>query len=602
MASQRPAIRSTTTEPARGRSATNLVQRKCGCGTHSTGGECTECAKKRELVQRKGGHGAVAHEAPPIVGEAIRSTGQPLAPATRSFMESRFGQDFSQVRVHTDSVAERSAHAIDAQAYTVGQDVVFGRGRYAPESGAGRHLLAHELAHVAQQRSLSTGLQRLTIGQADSPLERAADAAADAALAGHVVPAASAGADAGGVQRAGMGDVHEAEGRQLELDARADAAAKKIVGPMDGKLVTPEEHKAIDALLAKDKLPAAAPLAHAQGANFLLHDTSAPIGAASIAKEQAEGRGPLGKGVSAYAPRDGAPTVARPDFFETRRPTTTEREKALDVFADPVADAKLKKPEEKLEAWTKRRDLLFRQAWNAATPAAQQAAMDGALAGKNLTPAEIAAEEKGATQGKGKKAKHVPGAAEQLDSGSTDKIMTTGGWSVGELCKKNDSAGSKSVAQPGSEKAMQGACDGLRAYFGQREVRTAYTASVEIVQEGVKSKKGNQNTCDPKNPNLKPLPNPPYSDNQYASVAGLYLRAAHIAGRFPAITTHFVEDAFIQGHCDPRCFDLGRLYREIAALIGHPAGCTYGPVPSYGRTWGTNNIWWDDGVCHGKPP
>jgi hypothetical protein len=600
MAWQRPAIRSMTAESTRSRGATNLVQRKCGCGTHSAGGECTECAKKRELVQRKGGHGTAGHEAPPIVGEAIQSSGQPLAPTTRSFMESRFGQDFSQVRVHTDSTAERSAHAIDAQAYTVGQDVVFGRGRYAPESGSGRRLLAHELAHVVQQKSLSTGLQRLTIGQPDSPLERAADVAADAALSGHAMPAASGSGGAASVQRVGMGDVHEAEGRQLELDARADAAAKKTVGPMDGKLLTPEEHSAIDAMLTKDKLPAVTPLAHAQGAHFLLHDTSSPVGAASIAKEKAEGRGPLGKGVSAYAPRDDAPTVARPDFFEAKRPSTTEREKSLDVFAVP-ADAKLK-PEKRLEEWAKRRDALFRQAWGAAKPKAQQAAMDDALAGKSLTPAEITAEEQGTMKGKGKKAKHVPGAAEQLDSASTDKIMTTGGWSVGELCKKNDSAGSKSVAQAGSEKAMQGACDGLRSYFGQREVRTAYTASVEIVQVGVKSAKGNQNTCDPKNPNLTPLPNPPYSDNQYASVTGLYLRAAHIAGRFPDVTTHFVEDAFIQGHCDPRCFDLGRLYREIAARIGHPAGCTYGPIPSYGRTWGTNNIWWDDGVCHGKSP
>jgi len=66
-------------------------------------------------------------------------------------MESRFGQDFSQVRVHTDSQAADSATAVSSRAYTVGRDIVFGRGEYAPESDSGRSLLAHELAHVVQQ-------------------------------------------------------------------------------------------------------------------------------------------------------------------------------------------------------------------------------------------------------------------------------------------------------------------------------------------------------------------------------------------------------------------------------------------------------------------
>ncbi|MCA8975777.1 MAG: DUF4157 domain-containing protein, partial [Planctomycetes bacterium] len=79
------------------------------------------------------------------------STGRPLPTATRAFMESRFGHDFSRVRVHTDSTADRSARASSAQAYTVGHDVVFGAGRYAPDTREGRRLLAHELTHVVQQ-------------------------------------------------------------------------------------------------------------------------------------------------------------------------------------------------------------------------------------------------------------------------------------------------------------------------------------------------------------------------------------------------------------------------------------------------------------------
>ena len=75
-----------------------------------------------------------------------------MAPGLRTQMESHFGEDFNQVRVHADTHAGQAAERIGAKAYTVGQDVVFGRGRYAPDTGEGKRLLAHELAHVVQQR------------------------------------------------------------------------------------------------------------------------------------------------------------------------------------------------------------------------------------------------------------------------------------------------------------------------------------------------------------------------------------------------------------------------------------------------------------------
>ena len=78
--------------------------------------------------------------------------GQPLDAQTRAFMEPRFGHDFGHVRVHTDAKATESARAVDALAYTVGQEVVFSAGRYAPTSFEGSRLLAHELVHVIQQR------------------------------------------------------------------------------------------------------------------------------------------------------------------------------------------------------------------------------------------------------------------------------------------------------------------------------------------------------------------------------------------------------------------------------------------------------------------
>jgi hypothetical protein len=88
---------------------------------------------------------------PPIVHDVLRSPGTPLDPATRAFMEPRFRHDFSQVRVHTDGKASASAQEVNALAYTVGKDIVFRTGTYAPESASGRKLLGHELGHVIQQ-------------------------------------------------------------------------------------------------------------------------------------------------------------------------------------------------------------------------------------------------------------------------------------------------------------------------------------------------------------------------------------------------------------------------------------------------------------------
>lgn len=131
-----------------------VLQRKCACGgTPGPTGECEACRKKR--LQRKTGQSAsLDHhhsEVPPIVHEVLRSPGQPLDRETRVFMEPRFGHDFSHVRVHTDAKAVESARAVNALAYTVGREVVFGAKQYVPGTVSGRRLLAHELAHTIQQ-------------------------------------------------------------------------------------------------------------------------------------------------------------------------------------------------------------------------------------------------------------------------------------------------------------------------------------------------------------------------------------------------------------------------------------------------------------------
>jgi hypothetical protein len=101
--------------------------------------------------------------APQSVVETLHTPGAALDPASRKFMETRFGYDFGSVRIHSDADAARSASAIHARAYTLGNHVVFAPGAYDPHSSAGARLLAHELAHVVQQassRAASSGTLR----------------------------------------------------------------------------------------------------------------------------------------------------------------------------------------------------------------------------------------------------------------------------------------------------------------------------------------------------------------------------------------------------------------------------------------------------------
>jgi hypothetical protein len=90
---------------------------------------------------------------PGIVEQALQSAGHPLDRATRAFFESRMGQNFAHVRLHTDGKAADSARSIHAQAYTLGSDIAFAEGRYSPHTDEGKRLLAHELVHTLQQPS-----------------------------------------------------------------------------------------------------------------------------------------------------------------------------------------------------------------------------------------------------------------------------------------------------------------------------------------------------------------------------------------------------------------------------------------------------------------
>ena len=190
------------------------LQRQCACGSPSaTGGSCSACEEKasgqgakpllkhlaigasddpleREAdrvadqvmrmeapaqplkdrgvlrIQRLESHPsrAASEMAPPSVERVLAGTGRPLEPRLREEMERRFLYDFSRVRLHDDSEAHQSALSVNASAYTVGSQIVFGAGRFAPETRDGQRLLAHELTHVIQQG----GLENLQVQQAKS--------------------------------------------------------------------------------------------------------------------------------------------------------------------------------------------------------------------------------------------------------------------------------------------------------------------------------------------------------------------------------------------------------------------------------------------------
>jgi len=157
----------------------NLVLTKRECRSRSAGPPL--------IVQRSSARSDTGSmEAAPVVSDVLSSAGQPLDPATREFFAVRFGHDFANVRVHADAKAAESARSVNALAYTVGRDVVFGAGQYAPGTRAGQQLLAHELTHVVQQNGASGRAPETQHGSAGAALSAAKDRPARAVQGGLV--------------------------------------------------------------------------------------------------------------------------------------------------------------------------------------------------------------------------------------------------------------------------------------------------------------------------------------------------------------------------------------------------------------------------------
>jgi hypothetical protein len=151
-------------------------------------------------------------------------------------MEAAMGQDFRDVRVHTDRDAAHAARRLDALAFTTGRDVFFDTGRYRPDTREGQWLLAHELTHVVQQRNGGAAPARAVapwISQPGDPTEREADAAADAVIAGQPVLQRFTAVPGGGAQRLGLpsvDDILNLPGQVLDAGEELVEGAAEVAG------------------------------------------------------------------------------------------------------------------------------------------------------------------------------------------------------------------------------------------------------------------------------------------------------------------------------------------------------------------------------------
>lgn len=153
----------------------SAVQRKsCTCGRPaSPDSKCAECKRKELSIQRMAQSDAEQATAPASVNRVINQPGRSIDQATRNFMESRFGENFGHVRIHTDGQAAASAEVVNARAYTVGRNIVFGAGQYSPGNSTGKSLLAHELTHVLQQGEGASSMLQRTIVVSEGPFDQA---------------------------------------------------------------------------------------------------------------------------------------------------------------------------------------------------------------------------------------------------------------------------------------------------------------------------------------------------------------------------------------------------------------------------------------------
>ena len=284
----------------------SLLQRKCACGgSAGLSSQCNACQTKKLLglqtklavgepadvyereadriadqvmatlahpgvssaplrIQRFSGQSnGQVDAAPASVDQALTSTGRSLEPALRQDMEQRFGHDFSRVRVHSGTAAEQSARDVNALAYTVGPNIVFGAGRFAPGSREGWRLIAHELTHVAQQSGadgVRTGQNNGKRGLSPISLQRKCACGGSSVLAGECGECSKKGqrtaqlaatnstpADASSIRHNGSSAGHESFRQPVQTNSGHDFSRVRIHSQLHG---APTQSTSVDGAAA----------------------------------------------------------------------------------------------------------------------------------------------------------------------------------------------------------------------------------------------------------------------------------------------------------------------------------------------------------------
>jgi hypothetical protein len=303
--------------------------------------------------------------APPASQEVLRSYGKPLDAATRALVEPRLGHDFSRVRVHDDAAADRSARALGARAYAAGSHLVFASGQYAPATSEGRRLLAHELAHTAQQRDDSAVVQSMrSVSRPGDAAEREADVASESVLAGRYValrerpPAGQVLRDTKEYETAGIlldtAKMTDWAGRSFWEEKVGAVLKITLIVPADKRLAKPEERDAVLSVLfdthqavkpVKSKTVRAVTIPARGSAPALSYSFTFLPPASKGKKERVEVRFEAeGAGASPVAAPAAAAGAARPSSFTVRNfPTAAKKANNFAAWSKrfPAEDAQL---------------------------------------------------------------------------------------------------------------------------------------------------------------------------------------------------------------------------------------------------------------------
>ncbi len=253
--------------------------------------------------------------------------GTPMPQTERDFFESRMGVDLGNVKIHNDSEAAATSEKLNAQAYTVGSNIAFGAGKYAPGTTAGRRLMAHELTHVVQQGGAGE-LQRKPIlqreedapaeGEAPSPEEQAAAEAAAAAA-----EAAAQGAHQQAVTDTNTEQTEASSEEQAGIAPAQEAAASQAEGPVSNEeedARAAAQQAAAQQAQAAEEAARAVAQAQAQAATEQSAQAAAQQAAENAATQAAaEQAGPEagGSGAGAQAAAADAATIAAQQAVET---------------------------------------------------------------------------------------------------------------------------------------------------------------------------------------------------------------------------------------------------------------------------------------------